>query len=153
MKDERGFTLVEVLASLVIISLVLTSFMAIFSNTNALAVSNSEKLVVINLADSYLERFKVNPEDTINIERPNNSKIAFPPSMISCPKAERINNGCRRVELFKPAKINGKEYMVEFQISQDRDEKILSLYDVVVKVTSSDSGLSSSVEGYVHYEE
>lgn len=149
MDSEKGFTLIEVLASLVIISIVLTSFMGIFANTNKLAVSNSEKLVVINLADSYMERFKVAQEDTINIDRLEDNKISFPPTLKNCPVSGKTENKCETITLYKPAKINTKEYSVEFYISQDKGEKNLSLFNVVVEVRAVDSNISSKVEGYV----
>ncbi|ANU16931.1 hypothetical protein BBI11_07810 [Planococcus maritimus] len=129
MENENGFTLVEVLASLVIISIVLMSFMAIFSNTNKLAVSNSEKLVVINLADAYLERVKVQADEYIEF-----------------PTADKCNSKEMPSFIYN---INEKDYRIEVNTYQDLDECSLSLINVVVIVTAVDSNMSSSVEGYI----
>lgn len=150
MKNEKGFTLVEVLASLVIISIVLMSFMAIFGNTNRLAITNSEKLVVINLADSYLERFKIDPKGTINLKRLSNiPEYSFPPTLTACPVEGKTNNMCTTISLNNLDPVNSKKYVVTIHISQDASEKNLSIYNIVVTVKADASKLSSSVEGYV----
>ncbi|EIM05624.1 hypothetical protein A1A1_14949 [Planococcus antarcticus DSM 14505] len=142
MKNERGFTLVEVLASLVILSIVLMSFMAVFANTNRMAVNNSEKLVIINLADAYLERIKINPTEFIG---------KTPPTMMNCPPPETVKK-CATITV-SPATlpINGKSYSVTIQLKQDTNEKSLFLLNTVVTVRSPDKKVSSSVEGYVSY--
>lgn len=134
MKDERGFTLVEVLAALVIISIVLMSFMSIFANTNAQAVSNTEKLVVINLADAYLERVKVNPSEFITPFPPTkqNESKGKPPLVIE---------------------LNDRKYNISINVTQNLIEfRDLSLLNIEVKVESQSSKHSSSVEGYIPYE-
>lgn len=163
MKDEKGFTLIEVLASLVIISIVLMSFMSIFSNTNALAVSNSEKLVVINLADAYLERVKVDPKGTLNFTDETKS-LMEELSMVDCAMIEPVASVKRKCKekILVLDKINGKDYNVLLSFSQTMDidntdttvntEKDISLLNVVVTVTAVQSNISSSVEGYISYE-
>lgn len=58
VKQEKGFTLVEVIASIVIIGLVLVSVAQLITQSNTVAQSNNEKLVVIDLADAVLEHIK-----------------------------------------------------------------------------------------------
>ncbi|MDN3426944.1 prepilin-type N-terminal cleavage/methylation domain-containing protein [Microbacterium sp. APC 3898] len=133
-KNERGFTLVEVLASLVILSIVLMSFMAVFANTNRLAVSNSEKLVVINLADAYLERVKANPSEFIS---------PFPPTKVNESKGKALNS----------FEMNNKKYKVTIKVTQTADEyNKFTLLNIVVTVNSESSKHKSSVEGYIPYE-
>lgn len=134
MENEKGFTLVEVLASLVIISIVLMSSMAIFSNTNALAVSNNEKLVVINLADAYLERVKANPTEFIT---------PFPPTKKDESKGRTQST----------VRMNERNYEVVIKVTQSTTEfNELSLLNIVVKVSAQNSKHTSSVEGYIPYE-
>lgn len=142
MKNERGFTLVEVLVSLVIISIVLMSFTAVFANTNKMAINNSEKLVVINLADSYLERVRMNPTEFIG---------TLPPVLGTCSPSE-TGKSCKTITVNpRPSPINGKNYDVVIKIKQNLKEKNLSLLEVIVTVKAVDSKVSSSVEGYVSY--
>lgn len=58
MKRENGFTLVEVVASLVIIGIVLLSVGQLMIQSNKAASTNNEKLVAIDLADTILQRLK-----------------------------------------------------------------------------------------------
>lgn len=58
MKREEGFTLVEVVASLVIIGIVLLSVAQLMIKSNDAAAINNEKLVAIDLADAVLQRLK-----------------------------------------------------------------------------------------------
>jgi prepilin-type N-terminal cleavage/methylation domain-containing protein len=158
MISEKGFTLVEVLASLVIISIILMSSVAIFSNTNALAVNNSEKLVVINLADAYLERLKTDPVGTLsNSDNDIEVTLSEMINLNSCPilKLEKI---CPEIILNNEiTKLNDKQYKVSVQFSQTQSktasrihsEKDLQLINVLVTVSSPTSNISSSVEGYI----
>lgn len=129
-KNEKGLTLVEVLAALVILSIVLMSFTALFANTNRMAVSNNEKLVVINLADAYLERAKITPSDYIDV---------YPPT--------KLIESKQKPPFFMT--MNNKTYEVLVKIKKDAS---LPLLNIVVTVKAVDSNISSSVEGVVPYE-
>lgn len=59
LKEEKGLTMLEVVASIAVLAIILLSFSQLFIQNNAVANKNTEKLVVINLADAYLERIKV----------------------------------------------------------------------------------------------
>jgi prepilin-type N-terminal cleavage/methylation domain-containing protein len=58
MKKSDGFTLIEVLASIVILSLLLTSFFQFFIFSQKTTASNKEKLVAINVAQSAIEEIR-----------------------------------------------------------------------------------------------
>lgn len=61
LKSEKGFSLIEVVASIVLISIILLMFAQIFVSTNHTAAVNTEKLVTINLADAVLAKLKSEP--------------------------------------------------------------------------------------------
>jgi len=133
LKNEKGFSLIEVLGSLVILTIVLISFFQIFVNSNKIAVTNNEKLVVIYLADAELERIKFNPFERL-------------------PKVNPAS-----LSLYKESKthiisLNDKEYKVKIDASQTAKEKELKMLNVLVTVTSENNKTNSSVEGYVIYE-
>lgn len=67
MEHEKGFTLIEVLASLVIISFILLLFSSVFIQNNKVSIQNTEKLVVVHLADAYLERLRIERERLENV--------------------------------------------------------------------------------------
>lgn len=137
MKNEKGLTLVEVLAAVVLISIVLMGFMALFGTTNKLAVTNSEKLVVINLADAHLERLKTDPV------------IYFKDAGLTFPTAKITN----RIEETRAESINGKNYLVTIELTPPNSslQNAQSLLNVLITVKASTSNLSSSVEGFVPY--
>ncbi|QDH20823.1 prepilin-type N-terminal cleavage/methylation domain-containing protein [Saccharibacillus brassicae] len=54
LKKEQGFTLIEVLASLLILSIVALAFTAYFSNALTFAKSNQNKTIMSNLARNAL---------------------------------------------------------------------------------------------------
>ncbi|CEG23089.1 hypothetical protein BN1080_02032 [Planococcus massiliensis] len=135
MKNEKGLTLVEVLAAVVLISIVLMGFMALFGTTNKLAVTNSEKLVIINLADANLERLKSDP-----VLYFKNTGYAFPPTT--------LKSG---VDFTRTETINGKNYLISIDFTQNTSELNLSIYNVSVTAKSPSSNLSSTVEGYLPY--
>lgn len=56
--NQQGVTLLEIVASIAVLTIILLSFSQIFIQNNKTANRNNEKLVVINLADAYLERLK-----------------------------------------------------------------------------------------------
>lgn len=66
---QNGFTLVETLASIVLLVIILLSFTQLFVQTNKAANINNEKLVVINLADGILEGLKAKPMKEIKAAR------------------------------------------------------------------------------------
>lgn len=151
MNDEKGFTLIEVLASTIIISIILLSFMQVFANTNRIAKHNNEKLVVVNLAHSYLERLKITPYEFIENpkETPtprykyngrNSGEETY--SLSTC-SSSGLDCG-----LFETI-INDKDYKIIVKASQSEDESAIGLVNIEVTVKSSTSSLSSTVEGYV----
>lgn len=133
LEDEKGFSLVEVLGSLVIIAIILISFSQFFINSNKITSSNNEKLVLVYLADAELERIKLNPFERL-------SKV-----------------DSKSLALYKEtknhiARINDKDYKVTIDASQTNKEKELKMISVIVTVTSSTNKTNSSVEGYITYE-
>lgn len=128
-QNEKGFTLVEVIASLVLISIILLSFFQIFIQTNKVANTNTEKLVIINLADAQLERLQI---DSTELKAIGSSKL-------SAEKGVSLN----------PILLNNKTYSVNVKLYPNSNDANLKLYNLVVTVTAQDGKTKSSVEGYV----
>ena len=61
MEKQDGISLVEVIASLLLISIILLSFYPLFITTKNISNSNIERLVAVNLADATLDRLKMDP--------------------------------------------------------------------------------------------
>jgi len=60
-KDERGLTLVEVIASIVLITIILLSFFSFFINSAKHTKFNEEKLSSIEIAENIIGDIRSNP--------------------------------------------------------------------------------------------
>lgn len=127
--DEKGISLVEVLASLVVISLILIAFFQLFIQTNKTTVSQNEQLVLMHFANAKLERIKLTSLDL----------SSDPEQMVWNYESD-----------FKSSA--GGKYFVEINRIKDVvKESQINLLDVTVTVTSANSNLKGVVEGYVPY--
>ena len=54
LKNNGGFTLIEILASITILGIVVTIFLSFFSNATLLSSKTEDKLTAINLAEKEL---------------------------------------------------------------------------------------------------
>ena len=124
MKQEDGFTLIEVVASLVILTIILMFFSSIFVQNNKVAIRNSDKLVVTNIADAYLERLKVEKlEKTASCLNYEDATIKY--------------------------KLNNYNYPVKIE----RKNIFNNMCNTIVTVTGKDGKATGVVEGYVKFKE
>jgi|SRR5699024_2860382 len=142
--DERGFTLVELLASVIILSIIIIGIFQMFIFSTKTASSNETKLVTTHLAKATIERVKVDAESF------------FPFNEVEKEEKSISNANCHELngvdcDLFN-MKVNDLEYEVELRVSQDEDEATLNLINVIVTVKQTDTNLSSKLEGYVVHE-
>lgn len=131
MENEQGFSLLEVIASILLIAIILLSFFHFFIQTNKTAVSNNEKLVVINLADAELERLKLDPF-TETLSKPGSHSY--------------------KEFVTKTVHMNDRDYKIQIDATQNAEERSFKLINVIVEVVSENGKIKSSVEGYVSYE-
>jgi prepilin-type N-terminal cleavage/methylation domain-containing protein len=61
LNNEKGVTLIELLTSIVILSIILLSFMTFFTNSFQYNAVSSDKMKATNIAREVQEDFKVNP--------------------------------------------------------------------------------------------
>lgn len=125
IEDQRGFTLIEVVTSVLIIGILLVALAQIFIQTNKTAVKNNEKLILMNLANAELERLKLTGTKFTSIGEIKESTSDFQNYKV---KVE--NKAC--------------------ESSQNCTN--LKLYNVAVTVQSDNSQTKASVEGFVPYE-
>ena len=141
LKEERGFTLIEVVAAIVIIGIVLIGFSPLFFHSNKIATFNNEKLVVINLANAELERLKLTPEGDIfgtgdnKFKKPGDTFINYTEKTIT-----------------KNTTINAAKYEVKVTANQQKEEYDAKLLNIQIQVTGPNSNSKSTVEGYLSYE-
>ncbi|MEH7276294.1 type IV pilus modification PilV family protein [Neobacillus vireti] len=68
LKNEKGVTLIELLTSIVILSIILLSFMTFFTNSFQYNAISSDKMKATNIAREVQEEFKVNPEKNLELK-------------------------------------------------------------------------------------
>ncbi|MGN7478840.1 type IV pilus modification PilV family protein [Solibacillus silvestris] len=149
LKQERGFSLIEVVAAILIVGIVLVSFSQLFIQSNKIAHKNNEKLITVNLADAMLVRLKAESFTySSTITDPNKY-------FIDTTQSDRTKK--------KPPtliRMNDKDYEVSYNASQNNQmitnasysEKDLKLIKVVVTVTAPDGKTKGSSEGFVALE-
>lgn len=148
MRQEKGFTLVEVIASLVIISIILLSFFPMLITAKKTSVMNVDKLVMIQLAEATLDRLQVDPfgyleQASLNppyLHKPTKDG-AFTYTYINCKP-----QNCRSLYLLT---LNDKTYYTEITASQNASEKNSKLINIVVTIKDEAKKKVYSVEGYV----
>lgn len=143
LTNEKGFTLVEILVSLTLLTTLVLSASYFFIQSNTISSYNNQKLVAVNLARSTLERIQLEPSSYIT-----NGIAGSPYSYQSCQTSGRAS--CQNYRVL----INNHEYIVDVALSQDNNEKDLKLVDIQVDVTlsSSDKSIKSTVEGYIAHD-
>ena len=146
IKNPKGFTLIEVVAAIIIITIILLSFSQLFIQTNRTAAMNTEKLVTINLADAMLERVRAR-----TYPRATDIQSYF---VDTTQTNKKLKNPPLEVDL------NGRTYSVSYVASQSTaksknatfSEKDLNLVKVVVTVIAPNGKTKGSSEGYVSIE-
>jgi prepilin-type N-terminal cleavage/methylation domain-containing protein len=79
--NQDGFTLVEVLVSIVILSIVLTTFFSFFGQSLVFSGKNEEKLVAYNLAEKTMRIVESNYKNKL---QPTQTKIVIPSTNNPC---------------------------------------------------------------------
>lgn len=131
MKNNSGFTLVEVLVSMTLLMIVGITFFQFFIYSQKCTSENKEKLVAVSLAQSVLEEIK-------------NSKDAYPEIReANVHKNDDINSFDYIQE------VNGVTYRIVIEVEKELDPlKGLTLHPVTVKVRCP-QGNEVSVKGLV----
>jgi prepilin-type N-terminal cleavage/methylation domain-containing protein len=138
MLSEKGFSLIEVLISLTILSVSVIGISQFFSQANQISAGNNSKLVAINLARMTLERIQLDYESF---------KITSDPKTYD--KLVCISEGC--LGLYEMM-INNKPYEIKIEVKdQVGEEAFLNLFPikVIVQYEMNERIKTTAVEGYV----
>lgn len=122
MKKNHGFTLVEVLVSVVILAILGTVFFQFFVLSQKAASGNKEKIEAVTLAHAVLE-------DVKSGEYPE------------------ITTGCSSDFPMKKT-VNKENYSIEIDVGAELEEG-LKLHSIEIKVFDSDGKMQTSVRGVV----
>ncbi|EGL81586.1 hypothetical protein CathTA2_2949 [Caldalkalibacillus thermarum TA2.A1] len=154
-RSERGFSLIELLASLVIVAVVLISFAAFFVQSGKFNAHNQSKLVAVNLARGTLEQLPLD-----GMEPPLEGQIY---DYGWCKDQLQDEKNCET--FFKPV-VNDKAYDIVIKTGQavedvkrdgETDVKLLIPAVVYVYGNAADGSWKDQepityVEGYVAHE-
>jgi prepilin-type N-terminal cleavage/methylation domain-containing protein len=148
---QDGFTLIEVIVSIVILSIILTTFFSFFGQSLVFSGKNEEKLVAYNLASKTL---KIAEKNFKNVLLPTQTKIEIFSTNIAC-----IN---QQEELVSPTNLslcyykeNQKNYYPEIIILKETTTfSTPTLFTVNVKIfnsvkTDPNRKLLSETFGYI----
>lgn len=140
MKNNHGFTLVEILASIFIIFLVGMFFFQFFITAQKTTVDNENKLVAVNLAKSVMEEIKAT-------KGYKETKIEQLNYYYGC-QEQSPTADCSEIT----EEINGRVYTIVF-IAREHDENHceLGLYPVEVKIYLHDNKPITTLEGLVTF--
>ncbi|WOV88721.1 prepilin-type N-terminal cleavage/methylation domain-containing protein [Sporosarcina oncorhynchi] len=144
MKNQKGFSLLEVVASLVIITIVLLSFYPMIINAKKISNSNMDRLVMINLAEATLNRLKA--DQYAYIEQPSNqTSYLFNSKKYTYSNCSTEN--CKELYLMQ---LNGENYHLVIKVSQDEKEAKSNLLNIIVSIKNDEKNTQFNVEGYIN---
>jgi prepilin-type N-terminal cleavage/methylation domain-containing protein len=173
VKKEGGFTLLEILAAITIVSVVSLAMMAFFVNALSYAKGNQNKTVVVNLARNALYYIEKQDFDTLNAFFANASNVISPEGCTrthqgtdsvvctgedSAELAQLFNETDFLFEVLTP-NVNGRDYLLTVEFEKDffksEEDQDLIEYLLPIKViamnkdTEGNNRDRTEVEGYV----
>lgn len=136
--DNKGFTLVELLISVVILSIVSLSFFSFFIQANQYSVKNNEKLVAINIARATIEKMQEFQEITGSGSYDYNTCLSFYQTSLSVAERDAL---CTR-HYKSTVEINSVpttfHVMIIVDTVQTENGQAIGLYPSVVDVYTID---------------
>lgn len=160
-QNEKGISLIEVIASIVIISIILLSIAPLIIRSNVMATYNNEKLATIDLAQTVLERLRVEKDVVKQVVKSGLADIEIPLDEIGLTglKVAIETNDHNKIYILET---DNQTYQVEAYVKPCNEEpKSLGMNLVFVKVnrveiTPDESGVhvkkltgNSEIEGFV----
>lgn len=142
MNSNAGFTLVEVLVSIIILALIVTGFFQFFIFSQKMTVSNQGNLVGINIAQSVLEQVKEKsyPEVTV-------PSAVYPKTFDAASTCTSSDQTVKDMCLKRYQKtVNNKNFSIEIIVGTEIGH---NLHSVKVKVYGKDRRLKSTVKGMI----
>ncbi|MBY6037051.1 prepilin-type N-terminal cleavage/methylation domain-containing protein [Fictibacillus nanhaiensis] len=138
MLSEKGFSLIEVLVSLTILSVSVIGISQFFMQANQISAGNNSKLVATNLARMTLERVQ---HDYASFE------VSPAPKVYS--KTDCKTASCQN--LYENM-VNNTVYAIKIEVkNQSGEESSIKLFPVKVTIqyTNNQKIKSTAVEGYI----
>lgn len=144
MKENHGFTLVEILVSILLLVLLGFAFFHFFVFSQKATTGSKEKLAAVHLAQSVLEQVKTNdyPEITENMDAEERH----------LPKRFHVDNACANddqncINRYKKT-LNNRTYQIEIEVDHPKNTES-NLLEVEVNVLSQAGKMETSVKGLI----
>lgn len=142
--SQKGLTLVEVLVSIVLLAIILTSFMGFFTQSAIFNKKNGEKLSTMQTAQKYISLVE---ENSKNIKKQQiNNKLAGAPSAVL--SASEIS------ALFDPTiTIDNSTYYITAMITKNNVPTGLIQFKIIVQKSATDTTGKSETYTYLRESE
>lgn len=132
LRNNSGLTLVEILAALVILSIVLVAFMSFFTQSAKFTAHNYEKLTAVQIAEDIVSIVRTDEEP--DIEEPDIENI--------CIQMKSKIDGAKKSDDFKQVELNKDLVTVqdnceEFDIKVTLSKKLINLGKANILVKSA----------------
>jgi prepilin-type N-terminal cleavage/methylation domain-containing protein len=147
MFSEKGFSLIEVLVSLSILSVSVIAFSNLFIQADGISSNNNQKLVATNLARMTLDRIQQKPLD-YGIKVPIQETV-YSNEQCHALTVEECSN-------FYTTIINNTKYSINVNTKLGNSKEVnAKLFPITVTVSYrvNERTKGSSVEGYVSYDQ
>lgn len=138
INEEKGFTLLEVLLSIVILSIIILSFLSFFSQALLHSVREEDNLTGMNVAESIL--YNVEKSSIIDLleKTPNLNYSCQNPLSISSFLADELSYTTDSQDPNRlVTEMNNRKYFTYINICQDINENSLGLYRLHIKISHS----------------
>lgn len=144
--NDRGFTLLEVLLSVTILSIVIISFLAFFNQAYSYTKQNEDKTVFINVARNVLYYMEQQDYTAMNAYLGNDStkEITFD----DCTKLTLRAGNCEDFFGSKANIVNSTDVTTTVQLNK-HDDLPSQLISVTVFVKWNDNKREASVKGVI----
>lgn len=144
MKKNDGFTLIEVLVSIVILGMLLTSFFQFFVFSQKTTITNKEKLVAVNIAQNVLEQIKdgTYPEIT---DKTQIAGVTYPKTYnaaLTCTQSDAVQKNACQQKYNKTE--DQKKYSIQVDVGPVRENK---LHTIIVNINYENGKKISFVKG------
>ncbi|MFT9849853.1 type IV pilus modification PilV family protein [Aneurinibacillus sp. REN35] len=151
LKEEKGLTLVEVVASIVILSISLLLFGSFFTQNYTLSKSQDNRMIAMNLARQTAEEWKSGTLEftSTKMEVQGGAVIADHSRLNYQTLAPLVSSTPLTINLTEPQTLNGRSYIQSIEISDagenDPENKIENNVMLLITVTVREANTPTSV--------
>jgi prepilin-type N-terminal cleavage/methylation domain-containing protein len=141
VSQEKGFTLIEVIASIVIFSVALLLLSSFFTNSFILSKKQDTQMIAMNLARQTAEQWKSGQVDQKDIAGVTIDKGDLPSAEVL--NYEELSKIKGSTITLPPSTINGRTYLQKIQIQDFKPDSASEDLLLLLTVTVTEQGENS----------